>query len=115
MFYAARYVPTKQVVSLGETPNAPDIPVFLSNAAAGFEGDSSDYEFLILDAPTFVALAGKLSQRPIYDNGVISLPANSIDIRLLAAQQKANFKRGFIVRKSFSTLLDRKVVPLWQI
>lgn len=114
MFYAARYIPTKQIVSVGDTPNLPNIPIFLGNAAAGFEGTAEDYEFLILDAATYNELAFKLSQRPIYDNGVISFPTDFVDIQQLAKRQAANFKRGFVVRKKFTTILDRKVMPLWQ-
>lgn len=111
MFYAARRIANHYIVSIASTPNAPRIPTYLNNAAAAYGGSASDYEFLILDEPTYNTLLAGLARQPIYLDGAITYAG--IETGELSKVQLGNFRRGYVVRKSFTTILDRQIKPVW--
>lgn len=112
LYYLVRRRDTFHVTWIGRSGSLPDVDALLISQAAAHGGVAEDYEFVLIDPALFADFIAVLHRAPIWDGTHLTFAAASLD--KLFEQQRTAFKRTLIVRKTFTTLLDRKVIPVWQ-
>lgn len=108
-FYAS--LKDSAILWVGSSVGLPDTETVLQNQALAYGGQPSDYTFQELTQEQYDLAENNMALRPALINGAVVLQGQSL--AQLGKTQLANFKRGYIVRKSFTTILNRKISPVW--